>query len=46
MGINSTQAINKMKCAVGIKKGCMLSAEETKALLEDIASWTEVKAAV
>lgn len=41
MDANSKEAITKLKCAVGIKKGCMLSAEETKALLEDIASWTE-----
>lgn len=46
MDNNTKQAINKLKCAAGIKKGCMLSAEETKALLEDIALWTGTKAAL
>lgn len=42
----SNQAISKLKCAVNIKKGCMLSAEETQALLEAIALWTGTKAAL
>lgn len=40
----SNQAISKLKCAVNIKKGCMLTAEESKALIEAIAVWTETKA--
>lgn len=39
-----TQAIAKLNRAKEVRMGCMLTADESKALVEAIALWTETKA--
>lgn len=46
MELDTKAAITKLKCAVNIKKGCMLTAEESKALVEAITTWTETKVVI